>query len=512
VADFGRGIKAGVITGAVYLAISLILVFTLGDYQYLSASGLWEAAGLASVPLGGQIVRGIVFGAIFATLYSSVPRKTSVEKGVVLSSFFWVLTVIEVTYTNLSWPWQTAGIMDGATYYGGTINLSSVNLALISVMSALVFGVLAGFLWSRFRGKESGEERKGRAVLLIGFILGAITWAVVGGTYIRFVVSIGVPFMHVLFFPWSYTILRTLVLFVGLIGWVFALTAWRKTRRGESRFNWGSAGGVMMAVTGFMLLPGALAITGGVFSGRKAAREADTAEATAGGKVVRAGEQKMRTGMKRNLILAIISAIMLAVIVIVRFTMPTPTGNYTSVTLDQYSSTAISRYRLSLTISLNSTTYNSGEQICVNIEEKNILPTENEVHAASNWPVHGLTLTPCGRFYYPFGIAILQGYYGSENVTGATPLEIFDPNVLYTCPAIIAAVSYDFSPWSNSADVYNGYEFMPWSVNMTTRVTSGGFWTGSYPNAIFSNFTPGIYTVAGGDEWGALVILHFTVL
>jgi hypothetical protein len=24
-------------------------------------------------------------------------------------------------------------------------------------------------------------------------------------------------------------------------------------------------------------------------------------------------------------------------------------------------------------------------------------------------------------------------------------------------------------------------------------------------------FDPGIYTVVGGDEWGALVILHFTV-
>jgi len=506
-ADFGRGIKAGVITGAIYLAISLILVFTLADYQY--ALGFWDAAGLATLPLGGQIVRGIIFGAIFATLYSSLPGKTSVEKGVVLSLFFWILTVIEVTYTNLSWPWQTAGILDSATYYGGTINLSSVSLALISIMSALVFGVLTGFLWNRFRGKESAGEGKGRAALLVSFILGAITWAVVGGMYIRFVVAIGVPFAHMLFFPSSYTTLRTLVLFVGLLGWILALTAWRETRRGKSGFRWGLTGGVMMAVTGFMLLPGALTITGGVFSRRQAASEPGAAEVIAGGKVAR--EQRTRTGIRRNLILLIISVVMLAVIITVRFTMPAPTGTYTTVTLDQYSSTAISRDGLSLTISLNSTNYHPGEQISVNIEEKNILPTQNEVRAADRWPVHGLTLTPHGRLYYPFGISILQGYYDSENVTGVTPLELFDPNVAYTCPAIVAAVSYDFQPWSASADIYTGYGFMPWSRNMSTEVTSEGFWTGSYPNATFSNFTPGMYTVVGGDEWGSLVIIHFTI-
>jgi len=39
----------------------------------------------------------------------------------------------------------------------------------------------------------------------------------------------------------------------------------------------GVAGGVIMALTGFMLLPGALAIIGGVLSGRKPASESSTA-------------------------------------------------------------------------------------------------------------------------------------------------------------------------------------------------------------------------------------------
>jgi len=47
---------------------------------------------------------------------------------------------------------------------------------------------------------------------------------------------------------------------------------------------------------------------------------------------------------------------------------------------------------------------------------------------------------------------------------------------------------------------------------MTAKVTASGFWAGSRPNATFSNFIPGSYTVVGGDEWGALVILHFTIV
>jgi hypothetical protein len=38
------------------------------------------------------------------------------------------------------------------------------------------------------------------------------------------------------------------------------------------------AGGVIMALTGHMLLPGLLAIIGGVFSGRKPADESSAAE------------------------------------------------------------------------------------------------------------------------------------------------------------------------------------------------------------------------------------------
>jgi hypothetical protein len=190
----------------------------------------------------------------------------------------------------------------------------------------------------------------------------------------------------------------------------------------------------------------------------------------------------------------------------------TSTAKYTLIATDQYSSTAIYGNGLSLTLSLNSTTYRAGEQVTLTIHEKNTLAAENNIPVANRWPVEGLTLSSCGTLNYPFGISILQGYYDAKDVGTIAPLQLFNPNVVPLCPMMLAGIiAYDFQPGSDVAIIHTSYDSEPWSINMTARVTSAGFWTGSHPNATFSNFTPGIYTVVGGDEWGALVVLHFTV-
>ena len=45
---------------------------------------------------------------------------------------------------------------------------------------------------------------------------------------------------------------------------------------------------------------------------------------------------------------------------------------------------------------------------------------------------------------------------------------------------------------------------------MNSEVQSMGYWVAS-PNETLTNFDPGVYTVVGGDEWGSLVVVHFTV-
>ena len=288
-ADFKRGIKAGVAVAAIYLIISVIFEVTgfSDQFGYITmAAGLRTSLELMDpsfvitlilVDIVPRVIRGIVFGAVFAALYNFLPGTRSIVKGVVLSSFLWIVTVIQVIYTTPGWPWHANGFSGSGTIYSGMISLSSVGLALAGIISALVFGALTGFLWDRFRGKELAEERKGRPVLLVSLIFGGLMWVLSAIGFIIGVVIGGAPLIEPGPF-WWYGVLYVSVVFLGLPGWVLARAAWRKTKRGESGLKWGVAGGVMMAVTGHMLLPGLLAIIGGVFSGREPASEPGTAE------------------------------------------------------------------------------------------------------------------------------------------------------------------------------------------------------------------------------------------
>ena len=289
-ADFRRGIKAGVAVAAVYLIISAI-ISAICHNSWWSIPYFIYAAGLHPFSLMAltdpsfvifplilpYLVRGIVFGAVFAALYNFLPGTASVKKGVVLSSFLWIVALIEVIYTTPGGPWTDNGISGAGTYYSGTvISLSSISLALAGIISALVFGAVTGFLWDRFRARKMTEERKGSPILLGSFILGVVTWVVLALLFLVGVVISGAPAIN----PgmWWSDLLATLVVFLGLPGWILALVAWMKTKRGESGLKLGVAGGVIMALTGIMLLPGALAIIGGVLSGRKPATEPSTAE------------------------------------------------------------------------------------------------------------------------------------------------------------------------------------------------------------------------------------------
>jgi hypothetical protein len=285
-ADFGRGMKAGVVTGIVYIAICAILGAIY--HNPLSIPPSIYAAGLSPLPflLGDltdfsfwtsaffpYVYRGLVFGAVFAALYSFLPGTASVRKGVVLSAFLCIVAVVGAIYTTPGWP-ADGWIPDGA-YYSGTLNLSSLSLALVGIISALIFGALTGFLWGRFRGKELTEERKGRPILLVSFILGLAIWVLFAGMFLLGVVTTGFPTIQPAF--WWSDLLGMLVVFLGLPGWVLTFVAWKKTKVNKSGFKWSVAGGIIMALTGLMLLPGALAITGGVLSGREPATEPSTA-------------------------------------------------------------------------------------------------------------------------------------------------------------------------------------------------------------------------------------------
>jgi hypothetical protein len=193
----------------------------------------------------------------------------------------------------------------------------------------------------------------------------------------------------------------------------------------------------------------------------------------------------------------------------VQHTTPTPTiAPFTT------SATVLSQNGLSLTLSLSATTYRPGEPIRITIEEKNTLTTANNITAANEWPVFNyLGVGSCNTLNYPFGIAVVQGYYDAKSISSATPLTIFP---LMFCPAIAVAYSYNFQPSSDLAYIYNSFDSKPSPISMNTDVMLTGVWDemthadGGYTQTT-SNFTPGIYTLVGGDEWGTLVVLHLNI-
>ena len=170
---------------------------------------------------------------------------------------------------------------------------------------------------------------------------------------------------------------------------------------------------------------------------------------------------------------------------------------------------------LSLSLYLDSKTYQQGQQVNIVVDEKNTLKTTNIIASSTKWPVSGLRVGPCGTLNYPFGFAIFQGNYTAANVSSATPLQIYQP-ATYTCPMIIGDISsYVFQSLSDTASVFQMSESTAVfnNMEMNTEFEPGprGYWASNNIGAAFTLFEPGVYTVVAGDEWGALVFVHFTV-
>jgi hypothetical protein len=171
---------------------------------------------------------------------------------------------------------------------------------------------------------------------------------------------------------------------------------------------------------------------------------------------------------------------------------------------------------LSLTMILDASTISPGQSVDLTIYVSNILGTANAVNASRDWPLSSLSLGGCGTLNYPMGYAVYSGFYSASDISAATPLSIIHPGI-YNCPAIFYIGSYVFSPSSTKATLVGSDGNVLFSDQMSAGTAISGYWTYNpltdpYGNdAHFHNFSSGVYTIAGGDEWGNLVILHFKV-
>ena len=161
---------------------------------------------------------------------------------------------------------------------------------------------------------------------------------------------------------------------------------------------------------------------------------------------------------------------------------------------------------LQLELSINTTSITPGEPLQIAISEYNTHSTGNNIAAATNWEINGLTIGACPNINeLPFGVAIFQGNYNAQNISQGNPLELFGA---VPCAQLIRLITgYDFLPNSNNAAIMPGGD-VALPTAMATNETVNGTYTQGFQ---LNPFSPGIYTVVAGDEWGTLEFLYFTV-
>jgi hypothetical protein len=190
-----------------------------------------------------------------------------------------------------------------------------------------------------------------------------------------------------------------------------------------------------------------------------------------------------------------------------------PTVNTTTTTSDTVvSASSNTTNGLKLSLSVDATP-NIQHQISITLDETNVLSEINNIPVSDNWSYKGLGVAPCD-FTSPYGIAVFEGDYVASNLSTGTPLTLYDPHITRLCPTNYPVISYSFQPSLDWAQVIeNPANPLHNSQQMQYELTINGYWPDDNfsSNSQSTSFAPGVYTVVAGDEWGNLVILHFTV-
>ncbi len=204
--------------------------------------------------------------------------------------------------------------------------------------------------------------------------------------------------------------------------------------------------------------------------------------------------------------LAVAVAIVIAVGVAAASVQPRQVYQTTTGLSSGVSGTVPSAGDLELSAELSGTQFYPGQAITLKIVETNTLNYPDEVSAADDWATEGLSLGPCGG-NLPFGFAIFQGSLSSGSSANSSHALQLYASGFYSCPAIFDITGYTFNPDSSTATP-TGCGGACYSMAIASDSTFSGYFTGNSSEPL----SPGPYTVVVGDEWGAEVLLHFTVL
>jgi hypothetical protein len=160
---------------------------------------------------------------------------------------------------------------------------------------------------------------------------------------------------------------------------------------------------------------------------------------------------------------------------------------------------------LQLTIAISSTSLEPNGSLSFNVSMNN--PTSNQITLAnaSEWYL-GTLSWPCNGGAIPYGMAAFRGHYTLGNVLSAGNALRF---ALSSCHFNSTPARFSIKPTS---------AFEPPYVLNDSRIYAidGGYLNkgGSVEQSVntLGSSRPGPYTLAVGDEWGDLVLVHFSVI
>jgi hypothetical protein len=112
----------------------------------------------------------------------------------------------------------------------------------------------------------------------------------------------------------------------------------------------------------------------------------------------------------------------------------------------------------------------------------------------------------------PIGIALYKGYRtGSDLWYGQ--LAMHSPAPTLCSLILLGMTSFVFAPNSDNATFCGpscDTRACPTRL-MRFEASLSGYWIVLVELGGFFAFSPGVYTIVGGDEWGDLLLLHFAV-
>ena len=184
--------------------------------------------------------------------------------------------------------------------------------------------------------------------------------------------------------------------------------------------------------------------------------------------------------------------------------------------LNTTTSDAISGHDVGLRLEGELSAESSFGVVTIKLDVLNTLSVVNNVTARDMWPYSEARLNyPCGNWgQFPIAYAIFQGNYGTNNYTSAVALILYDTSTSYSCPTVAPPiVSYQFSPQSEHAQSFFSSHQPAYTEDFSINTRASGYWSGGLDTGIpasFHLFPRGAYTVMIEDEWGDLLLLHFT--